>query len=660
MDLEVLLQLFGPEVSALVDGVTKLKRLDLSSPDQSTVLKPNGLDGSHISLSSAHSASLRKMFVAMAQDVRVILIKLADRLHNMMTLSPLPPDRQARIAQETFDIYAPLAHRLGCWDFKWRLEDQSFRYLMPREYRATSRLVARKRVERETYVDQAIQILQEKLNDSNINAHVLGRPKHLYSIHNKMRRYAHQGMRFDDIHDLIGLRVIVDSQNDCYVALGMIHGLWSPVPGQFDDYISSPKENLYQSLHTTVICLENHPVEVQIRTKQMHRSADEGIAAHWAYKSQADGSQDDERFDQKMAWLRQLLEWMGLNGDEEYLDTVKTDILGDQLFVYTPAREVKQLPAGSTPIDFAYRVHTDLGHDCVAAIVNGRMVPLNTSLTNADIVEISKARSPRGPRIEWLNPDLGFARTAHAKQKIRQWFRRQERDVNVARGQEILRTEINRLDLKLSEQSVATLLGFESVDLAAEAIGTGQLGSKEMARVVLRHPMVGNDNVRPPTISEPLNTHPTAKDSGGEVDIGTGSGDPHLAHCCNPTYGDDVVGYQTRGRGVSVHRAGCHNLRLHSEPERMVDVGWGRSSAMTPTRLQLVATDRVGLLRDITAIVSDEHINIHSITSEEHKEHPRATVSLTVYTTDIQQLSRLFVRIEAIPGVISVNRSEGE
>ena len=600
------------------------------------------------------------MFVAMAQDVRVILIKLADRLHNMMTLSPLPPDRQTRIARETLDIYAPLAHRLGCWDFKWRLEDQAFRYLMPREYRATSRLVARKRVERETYVEQATRILREKLNDSNVNAHVLGRPKHLYSIHNKIRRYAHQGMRFDDIHDLIGLRVIVDSQSDCYVALGVIHGLWSPVPGQFDDYISSPKENLYQSLHTTVICLENYPVEVQIRTKQMHRLADEGIAAHWAYKSQADSSQDDERFDQKMAWLRQLLEWVGLSGDEEYLDTIKTDILGDQLFVYTPAREVKQLPAGSTAIDFAYRVHTDLGHDCVAAIVNGRMVPLNTSLTNADIVEIRKARSPRGPRIEWLNPDLGFAKTAHAKQKIRQWFRRQERDVNIARGQEILRTEIDRLDLKLSEQSVATLLGFESVDLAAEAIGTGQLGSTEMARVVLSHPTVCNNNFQTHTIRGPISTHPTAGDSGGVVVIGIGSGGTHLARCCDPTYGDNVVGYQTRSTGVSVHRSGCHNLRLHSEPERMVDVGWGRSSAMTPTRLQLVATDRVGLLRDITAIVSDEHINIHSITSEEHKEHPSATVSLTVYTTDIQQLSRLFARIEAIPGVISVIRSAGE
>ena len=404
VELGTLEREFGFDVARLVDGVTKLKRIDKIAGIRRT--EPD----------EARAASTRKMLVAMAEDIRVVMIKLADRLHNMRTLSHLPQDRRERIAQETLDIYAPLAHRLGMSDIKWRLEDEAFRFLNPREYKALSRLINRKRVEREAYAEEACRAVTVRLVASGINALVLGRPKHLYSTYQKMKRYETLGRDFDEIYDLIALRVVTDTVPDCYSALGIVHSIWRPVPGQFDDYIASPKENLYQSLHTSVMGSEGSAMEVQIRTKEMHRLAEDGVAAHWVYKEgDEEPARLDDQFEQKLSWLKQLLEWQReVQGDQEYLDTVKTDILRDQVFVYTPAGEVKDLPAGATPLDFAFRIHTELGLSCVGAYVNGKSVPLNTRLSNGDTVRVRKSLTDRGPSLDWLNSDLGYLTTASA------------------------------------------------------------------------------------------------------------------------------------------------------------------------------------------------------------------------------------------------------
>lgn len=427
---------FGPEVAKLVEGVTKLNRLDLMTAHE------NGAVPDPTTPEAVRAASLRKMLVAMAEDIRVVLIKLSDRLHNMQTLFHLSPDRQQRIAKETLDIYAPLAHRLGMAEIKWKLEDASFRYLMPKEYKSVSRLINRKRHEREAYTDNVVAVLEAALKEAGVSALVSGRPKHLFSTYNKMQRYEAQGRKFDEIYDLTGLRVVVATVGECYAALGVVHQLWKPVPGQFDDYIANPKDNFYQSLHTSVTCESGYPVEVQIRTKEMHRLAEEGVAAHWAYKS-GEESGDDERFDQKMSWLKQLVDWQReMGGDEDYLDSVKTDILRDQVFVNTPKGDVIEMPAGATPLDFAYRIHTELGHHCVGAVVNGRLVPLNTALKNGDTVEIKKSKAPRGPSLDWLNASLGYLMTNSGQAKVRSWFHKQEWSTNVDRGREQLKKEL--------------------------------------------------------------------------------------------------------------------------------------------------------------------------------------------------------------------------
>ncbi|MEX0763001.1 MAG: bifunctional (p)ppGpp synthetase/guanosine-3',5'-bis(diphosphate) 3'-pyrophosphohydrolase [Dehalococcoidia bacterium] len=638
---------YGRDVARLVDGVTKLKRMDLLASDDEA-------DTSQPLPEAARAASLRKMLVAMAEDVRVVLIKLADRLHNMRTLQYLPADRQQRIARETLDIYAPLAHRLGMADIKWKLEDEAFRYLMPKEYKAISRLINRKRAEREAYTQRAISSLQEALGEVGVNTTVNGRPKHLFSTYNKMLRYEAQGRKFDEIYDLIALRVIVDSVSACYEALGVVHGMWRPVPGEFDDYIASPKENLYQSLHTSVICHEGYPVEVQIRTKEMHRLAEDGVAAHWAYKEGDHGNPGNDQFEQKLSWLKQLLEWQReMAGDQEYLDSVKTDILKDQVFVYTPAGDVKDLPAGSTPLDFAYRIHTELGHNCVGAMVNGKLVPLNTQLRNGDTVEIRKSRMARGPSLDWLNPNLGYLATAGATAKVRAWFRKQERGANVQRGRDQLRKELRRHGITDTDADIAEMMGFDSVDDLAEALGTGHLGTAQIAEKLgqrRREAMPVKQHAAPPPLENGIN-------GSGIVVMGAQDLLTRVPRCCSPVYGDEIVGYLTRGRGVTVHRRSCPNLRGTDEPDRLVPVAWGHADSMYPARLVLDAVDRVGLLRDITNVVSAEHVNIHSMTSEEEPHTDSCTVSLTVYTTGVEQLSRLFARIEAIPGVRNVSRA---
>jgi GTP pyrophosphokinase len=650
---EALEKKFGADVARLVDGVTKLKKLDLMAYETA-----NGNSNGHIAPTdeAARAASLRKMLVAMASDIRVVLIKLADRLHNMRTLKHISEERQQRIAQETLDIYAPLAQRLGMADIKWRLEDEAFKYLMPRQYKTVSRMISRKRAEREVYADQAAQMLKEALSAAGMNCMVSGRPKHLYSTYQKLKRYEARGRKFDEIYDLIALRVIVDTKADCYASLGAVHQMWRPVPGEFDDYIANPKENLYQSLHTSVIGPQGYPLEVQIRTKEMHRIAEDGVAAHWSYK-QGDVHNEDALFDEKLTWLKQLLEWQReMSGDEEYLDSVKTDILRDQVFVYTPAGEVKDLPAGATPLDFAYRIHTDLGHNAIGALVNGKLVPLNTQLKSGDTVEIRKARTGRGPSLDWLNTDLGYLATASAKAKVRLWFRRQEQQSNIRRGHELLQRELKRLGVVVSEADIARKLDFDSAEDLEESLGTGQISLGKVLEGITRHFSVNGHSATPLVAHELAHQERT-----GIVVMGAPNLLTRVARCCSPVYGDEIVGYVTRGRGVTVHRANCANMRSTDDHDRLLPVAWGHADSTYPARLIVHAYDRVGLLRDITHIVSSEHVNIHSMSSQEDPASNSCTVTLTVYTSGVDQLSRLFSRLETIQGIHSVNRMiEGE
>lgn len=634
---------FSTEVAKLVDGVTKLKRLDLIS-ESGAMMKQIATP------EPTRAASLRKMLVAMAEDVRVVLIKLSDRLHNMHTLEHLPVPKQQRIARETLDIYSPLAHRLGMYDIKWQLEDQAFRYLMPRQYKSISRLVSRKRAEREIYTEAAVKAIKGPLDKAGIPCRVDGRVKHLYSTYNKLQRYERVGRKFDEIYDLIAIRVITDDLGSCYAALGVVHSKWRPVPGQFDDYIASPKENMYQSLHTSVRGPGNFPIEVQIRTQEMHEIAEEGVASHWMYKEGEDGAPKVENFDTKMSWLRQLLDWQReVSGDDEYLATVKTDILQDQVFVYTPKGDVKDLPAGATPIDFAYRIHTDLGHNTVGAVVNGKLVALNTTLNNGDVVEIRKARIPRGPSLDWLNLDLGYLITGSAQTKVKQWFRKQERQSNVRRGKDLLKKELRRLGLKYNEEEIVASLDYDDFDDLSEALGTGQISVGRVAETLNPAP----DEVFKPGVSS--GKPPTDQTKGlfvmGEPGLLT-----RIARCCSPVHGDEITGYLTRGRGVTVHRQGCSILRDREDTDRHLPVAWGHYETTYASRLQIKAFDRVGLIRDITNVVSSENVNIHSLTSDEDDKTNACTVSLTVYTTGVEQLSRLFSRVETIPGVDNVLR----
>ena len=634
---------FGLEVAKLVDGVTKLKRLDQIS-ENSAMLKQVATP------EATRVASLRKMLVAMAEDVRVVLIKLSDRLHNMQTLKHLPTPKQQRIARETLDIYSPLAHRLGMNDIKWQLEDESFRYLMPRQYKSISRLISRKRAEREIYTEAAVKAIKEPLEKAGIQCSVDGRVKHLYSTYNKLQRYERMGRKFDEIYDLIAIRVITQNVGDCYAALGIVHSKWRPVPGQFDDYIASPKENMYQSLHTSVRGPGNYPIEVQIRTKEMHQVAEEGVANHWIYKEGEDSLRKNDNFDTKMSWLRQLLDLQReLSGDDEYLATVKTDILQDQVFVYTPRGDVKDMPAGATPLDFAYRIHTDLGHDTVGAVVNGKLTALNTPLQNGDVVEIRKARISRGPSLDWLNPDLGYLVTGSAQTKVKQWFRKQERESNIRRGRDLLKKELRRLGLRLSDDEIVARLDYENYDQVAEAIGTGQISLSRVAETLSPSP----DEVFTPIKIE---GKPPTDQTKGLVVMGEPGLLTRVARCCSPVYGDEVTGYLTRGRGVTVHRRNCAILRDTEDTDRHIPVAWGHYETTYASRLQIKAFDRVGLIRDITHVVSSENVNIHSLSSDEDANTNACTVSLTVYTTGVEQLSRLFSRVEAIPGVDTVFR----
>ena len=628
---------FGPEVARLVDGVTKLSKLSLQS-----LAETRQKDGS--TAREKQAENLRKMLVAMAEDLRVVFIKLADRLHNMQTLEALAPEKRRSIAQETFEVYAPLAHRLGIWELKWQLEDLSFRHLEPRKYNHVAKLVAERRTQRESFIDEVIQILRREFEKAGLKAEVSGRLKHLYSIHQKMEKYAALGKDFDDIHDLFALRVLVDSISDCYTALGIVHNLWHPFTDQFNDYIANPKSNGYQSLHTTVLCQGVTPLEVQIRTHEMHRVAEFGVASHWRYK---EGEKKDMRFEERVGWLRQLVEWhRELSGAEEFLESVKTDIFNDQVFVYTPKGEIKDLPSGSTPLDFAYRVHTDLGHRCSGAKVNGRMVPLNYQLKNGDVVEIMATKTERGPSRDWLNPVLGYAHTSQARTRIRQWFKKLQRTENVERGRELLEKSMRQLGLSFTEkENLARLFKYDNLDDFYAALGYGEINTHQIAlklAVQQQQPKVAE-------VAAPR--HPTSA-----ITVrGASNMLTQLARCCNPVPGDKIIGYITRNRGVSVHRQDCHNVLNEDEKDRLIPVEWGESNSLYPVQIQVQAQDRVGLMRDITTLVADEKINIVAVSMTNNSDGS-LSVFISLETSNLGQLSRLLGKIEGIRGVISATR----
>jgi GTP pyrophosphokinase len=623
---------FGDEIGRLVEGVTKLGRLQGQSRD-------------------AHQAeNIRKMFLAMADDLRVVIIKLCDRLHNMRTLGPLPPEKQKRIARQTIEIYAPLAHRLGIWQIKWELEDLAFKYLEPEQYKEVAEHLAARRQVRERSIDQAMKTLASELEKAGIRADLSGRAKHLWSIAQKMRR---KNVGFDEVYDLLAIRVIVADVPACYAALGVVHTMWPPIPGQFDDYIAVPKANLYQSLHTAVMGPGGQPLEIQVRTQEMHALAEYGIAAHWRYKEGGKADRDRD-YESKLAWVRQLLEWQHDVADaQEFVESLKVDVFQDEVFVFTPKGEVKALTAGATPIDFAYRIHTDVGHRTIGAKVNGRIVPLDHRLQSGDIVEIVTSKAARGPSRDWI----GMVRTPGAREKIRQWFKRSERDENITHGKELLDRELKRLAQRslgdLSDEDlrrVTEALNMHDVDTLFASLGYGEVTA---AQVVMRLGIVDDAQQQLPESAPPL---PPTSSRGGVTVKGVDDLLVRFAVCCNPVPGDPIVGYITRGRGVTVHRTDCANVKASSEKERHVEVEWERSAARTyPVAIRIEGWDRDGFLRDVAAVISENQVALVALSALANPDKS-ATVNATLSVTSVEQLSRVLAKLEGVRDVFSVHR----
>ncbi len=630
---------FDEEVAKLVDGVTKLSYIDAMSQMGSRDIEDQ------------EAESLRKMFLAMVDDVRVVLIKLVDRLHNMRTLGSLPPERRLRIARETLEIFAPLANRLGIWQIKWELEDLGFRHYDSKTYHQIANLINERRQSREVYIQKVCAELQSRLRLEGIAATVEGRPKHIYSIYKKMRR---KGVDFDQIYDVRGIRVLVDTVQDCYTVLGIIHSLWKPIPGQFDDFIANPKDNMYQSLHTAVVGPEGKTIEAQIRTREMHRRAELGIAAHWRYK---EGSKRDIAYENKVAWLRSLMDWrQDVEDAREFVDSIKTDVLEDRVYVFTPKGEVRDLPAGSTPIDFAYYIHTEVGHRCRGARVNGRLVPLTYKLKNGDQVEIITAKRG-GPSRDWLRPDLGYVASARSRQKIRRWFRLQDRQENINFGREQLRRELKRLNLAddVKYQEIAALFDYQDVDDFFAAIGYGDLNSQRVAAKVLQ--VLRREEVFAQAEEETVAVTPEGIRVKGVGDLYT-----QLARCCNPSPDDPspIIGYVTRGHGVTVHKWECPNIlaRINQgEIDRLVEVDWGKTvHRIYPVVIKVRAWDRDGLLRDIATVIAEEGVNMRKVNSVSAQKTNLATLTATLEITSINQLICILDKIERLPNVIEVTR----
>ncbi|HVN54023.1 MAG TPA: bifunctional (p)ppGpp synthetase/guanosine-3',5'-bis(diphosphate) 3'-pyrophosphohydrolase [Anaerolineaceae bacterium] len=667
--LEEVRREFGDEVARLVDGVTKLTNLPrVSRGDQhaeelqalaDTLAEPTLNAETHARAADATaelapvrtrkrdltSETLRKTFLAMGEDVRVVLIKLADRLHNMRTLGYMPEAKRKRIAQETLDIFAPLANRLGIWQIKWELEDLAFRYVDPEKYKEIAENLAERRADREHQISDIILTLRSHLAQAGIQAEITGRPKHIYSIYRKM---TDKGKAFEMVRDLRGVRLIVPDIPACYGALGIIHTHWRPIPHEFDDYIAAPKDNFYQSLHTAVIYDDGKPLEVQIRTAEMNQNAEYGIAAHWRYK---EGVRRDESYEQRINWLRKLMDWrQDVEDAQEFVDGMKTDVFQDRVYVFTPRGDIIDLPAGSTPIDFAYHVHTEIGHRCRGSKVNGKLVTLDYVLKTGDQVEILTAKQG-GPSRDWLNPNLGLVKTQRARSKIKTWFKRQDREQNLIQGKMLLERELRRLGLQ--DYDLDTLgreLEYRNIEDLYVGIGCGDIS---VGRIINR--ISENDKNKIEDILIP--SHPQSDTRIGKDTItvlGLKGILTTIAKCCNPAPGDEIIGYITRGRGATIHRQDCPNILRLSEHERVVKVSWGEPQKTYPVNVEIKAYDRQGLMGDISNVLNNEGINLLDIRLKVN--HNLAAIKLVLEVGDIAQLSRVLTRIENLPNVMEAHR----
>ncbi|BAY41007.1 (p)ppGpp 3-pyrophosphohydrolase [Nostoc sp. NIES-2111] len=643
--IEEIEERFGPEVRQLVEGVTKLSKINFTSKKES------------------QAENFRRMFLAMAQDIRVIVVKLADRLHNMRTLQYMSEDSRRRSAQETRDIFAPLANRLGIWRIKWELEDLAFKNLEPEAFRQIQKYVSEKRDAREEKLAKATAILRDRLQQAGIRClDISGRPKHLYSIYQKMQR---QQKEFSEIYDLAALRIIVETNEECYRALAVVHDAFRPIPGRFKDYIGLPKPNRYQSLHTGVIGLTGRPLEVQIRTMEMHRIAEYGIAAHWKYKETGGSNSQLTTSDEKFTWLRQLLEWQSdLKDAQEYLDSVKDNLFEDDVYVFTPKGDVIPLSPGSTTVDFAYHIHTEVGNHCSGARVNGRMVPLSSRLQNGDIVEILTQKNSH-PSLDWLN----FVRTSAAKYRIKQWYKRSRREENVARGRELLEKELGKtgLDSLLKSEAMQTVsekCNYHSCEDLLAGLGYGEitlnLALNRWREVVKsQQPVVDAPIILPKESSTTKTPTPITRATDSPI-VGVEGLVYHLAGCCTPIPGEPIIGVVTRGRGISIHRQGCNNLE-NVECDRLVPVSWNpgaenRGRPQTyPVNIQIEALDRVGVLKDILSRLSDQGINVRYAQVKTAVNQP-ALMDLGIDIRDRPQLEQVFIQIKKMSDILNIRR----
>ncbi|RPI92690.1 MAG: bifunctional (p)ppGpp synthetase/guanosine-3',5'-bis(diphosphate) 3'-pyrophosphohydrolase [Chloroflexi bacterium] len=646
---------FGETIAALVDGVTKLTNLPRVSRDDQHAENLNGNNGTEPLDTSANEATLgrkqdlvsetlRKTFLAMGDDVRVVLIKLADRLHNMRTLGYMPEPKRRRIAKETLDIFAPLANRLGIWQIKWELEDLGFRHVNPEKYKEIAEQIQERRPDREVQIDAIKTKLSELLESHHIKAEITGRPKHIYSIYKKMTQ---KGKPFDLVRDVRAVRLIVPDVPSCYAALGVIHTHWRPIPGEFDDYIAAPKDNFYQSLHTAVIYDDKRPLEVQIRTTEMHENAEYGIAAHWRYK---EGTHRDKSYERRINWLRNMMEWRtDVNDAQEFVEGMKSDVFQDRVYVFTPRGDIIDLSAGSTPIDFAYHVHTDIGHRCRGARVNGKLVPLYQELKTGDQVEILTAKRG-GPSRDWLNPNLGLVKTQRARSKIKAWFKKQEDEQNLAQGRAALERELQRLGIANTNfEKMARELGFKLPEEMFIALGNGDLSVNR----VVKHLSEAEETADILEATVPAQETKTATDA-VEV-VGLKGLLSTIARCCNPMPGDQIVGYITRGRGATIHRQDCPNILRRKDTERLLQVDWGKVERTFPVHITVKAYDRQGLMGDISTLLQAENVNIADVSINFNRTV--ADIKLVVEIRDLAQLSRVLTRIESLPNVLEAQRT---
>ena len=646
--LDEMRELFGDEVAMLIDGVTKLGRIQYKSKEEQQL------------------ESYRKMFLAMAKDIRVIMIKLADRLHNMRTLKYMREDKQKRIARETIEIYAPLANRLGISNVKWELEDLCLRYLDPKAYYDLVESVKQKRQERQAFIDEAHEQIVEKLEEAHITAEIQGRAKHFYSIYKKMKR---DQKDISEIYDLSALRVLVDSVKDCYGVLGIIHAMWKPLPGRFKDYIAMPKSNGYQSLHTTVIC-RGYPLEIQIRTFAMHKVSEYGVAAHWKYKEVGKSVGATREYDQKMSWLRQMVSLQHeLDDPREYFEALKVDVFSDEVFVFTPKGDVVDLPKGSIPIDFAYRIHTEVGHHCVGAKVNGKIVPLEYKLKNGDIVSIITNKSNNGPSRDWLN----IVASSETRTKIRSWFKKQRKEENIARGMDMMEKEAKHLGYVPKEvlkpkrlELLAKKLNIPQVNDLLASIGYGGITLNGILGKLIEMHKQDLQKATPPDISQMLSElkqplkNRKKKASHGILVEGEGGFLVRLARCCSPIPGDPITGYITRGRGVSVHRSDCPNLLNDMDFSRVIEVNWdvGLDKVYT-VQIEIVCNDKTGMLAELFALPAEMKVNISSLTAKTNKTNRTSIVNMGLDVRNSQQVAQIITKIRRMKDVYSVSRSLG-